>query len=62
MNNQVLQRVVLIKNREVVHGQLLYLQPEVQHLALVDSKDVADEAYTYEQALNPAEIGASLFR
>ncbi len=42
-------------------GQLLDLKREAQHLTLVDDKEVADEAYTYEWALNPAEVSALLF-
>ena len=37
-------------------GQLLDMKAEAQHLALVDNVDEADEAYTYEWALNPAEV------
>ena len=43
-------------------GQLLDLKREAQHLSLVDDKDTADEVYTYEWALNPAEVSALLFR
>lgn len=42
-------------------GQLLDLKREAQNLTLVDDKDAADEAYTYEWALNPAEVAALLF-
>ena len=42
-------------------GQLLDLKREAQGLVLVDDKDTADEAYTYEWALNPAEVSALLF-
>ena len=37
-------------------GQLLDMKAEAQHLAVVDNVDEADEAYTYEWALNPAEV------
>ena len=37
-------------------GQLLQLKAEAQHLTQVDSPDAADEAYTYQWALNPAEV------
>ncbi len=37
-------------------GQLLDMKAEEQHLALVENADEADEAYTYEWALNPAEV------
>lgn len=43
-------------------GQLLDLKREAQQLTLVDDKESADEAYTYEWALNPAEVSALLFR
>lgn len=37
-------------------GQLLQLKAEAQHLTQVDSPDHADESYTYQWALNPAEV------
>lgn len=37
-------------------GQLLDLKREAQQLTLVDDKATADEVYTYEWALNPAEV------
>ena len=37
-------------------GQLLDMKAEAQHLAVVENVDEADEAYTYEWALNPAEV------
>ena len=43
-------------------GQLLDLKREAQQLTLVDDKEAADEAYTYEWALNSAEVSALLFR
>ena len=42
-------------------GQLLDLKREAQQLTLVEDKDSADEVYTYEWALNPAEVSALLF-
>ncbi len=42
-------------------GQLLDLKREAQQLTLVDDKEVADKAYTYEWALNPAKVSALLF-
>lgn len=41
-------------------GQLLDLKVQSQHLTVLDSPDVADEAYTYEWALNPADVTALL--
>ena len=37
-------------------GQLLDLKREAQGLTLVDDPDTADEAYTYEWALNPERV------
>ena len=37
-------------------GQLLDMKAEAQHLAVVENVDEADEAYTYEWALKPAEV------
>ena len=37
-------------------GELLAMKADAQHLAIVEDADEADEAYTYEWALNPAEV------
>ena len=42
-------------------GQLLAMKAEAQHLAVVEDADEADEAYTYEWALNPAEVTHLLY-
>lgn len=54
--NALLQR---LRNKLSI-GQLLEIKAEAQHLSLVPSPDEADEAYTYEWALNPAEVSALL--
>ena len=41
-------------------GQLLDLKREAQRLISVESPATADEAYTYEWALNPAEVNKLL--
>ena len=41
-------------------GQLLDMKAEAQHLTAVESAGDADEAYTYEWALNPAEVSKLL--
>lgn len=41
-------------------GQLLKAKAEAQHLRQVDRADEADEAYTYEWALNPAAVTSLL--
>jgi hypothetical protein len=42
-------------------GQLLDLKLEAQGLKLVENKETADEIYTYEWAMNPADVTALLF-
>lgn len=42
-------------------GELLDLKAKAQHLTLVEKPDDADEAYTYEWALNPAEVTKLLY-
>ena len=37
-------------------GQLLDMKAQAQNLTLVENADEADEVYTYEWALNPAEV------
>ena len=41
-------------------GQLLAMKVDAQHLTVVENADQADEAYTYEWALNPAEVAQLL--
>lgn len=41
-------------------GDLLQLKAEAQHLELVKTPETADESYTYEWALNPAEVSLLL--
>lgn len=43
-------------------GQLLDIKTQAQHLTKVENPDEADEAYTYEWALNPAEVTKLLYR
>lgn len=54
--NALLQR---LRNKLSI-GQLLEIKAEAQHLSLAPSPDEADEAYTYEWALNPAGVSALL--
>lgn len=54
--NALLQR---LRNKLSI-GQLLEIKAEAQHLSPAPSPDEADEAYTYEWALNPAEVSALL--
>ena len=48
-----------LKNKLSI-GQLLDLKREAQKLNLVETPEEADEAYTYEWALNPAEVATLL--
>ena len=41
-------------------GALLDIKAKAQHLTVVDHAQDADEAYTYEWALNPADVTALL--
>ena len=41
-------------------GELLELKAKGQNLKLADSAAGADEAYTYDWALNPAEVNSLL--
>lgn len=43
-------------------GQLLEIKANAQHLSKVETPDEADEAYTYEWALNPADVTKLLYR
>ena len=48
-----------LKNKLSI-GQLLDLKREAQKMNLVETPEEADEAYTYEWALNPAEVSQLL--
>ena len=37
-------------------GQLLEMKAKAQNLTIVENAEYADEAYTYEWALNPADV------
>jgi hypothetical protein len=41
-------------------GELIDIKVKAQNLTRADSADEADEAYTYEWALNPAEVTSLL--
>ena len=42
-------------------GELLDLKAEAQHLAKAETAEEADEAYTYQWALNPADVTKLLY-
>ena len=41
-------------------GELLTMKASAQNLQIVDNAECADERYTYEWALNPAEVSLLL--
>lgn len=49
-----------LKNKLKI-GQLLDMKAQTQHLAVVENPEDADEVYTYEWALNPADVTKLLF-
>lgn len=53
---------LLIKlQKKLKVGELLKMKAEAQGLEVVDSADKADESYTHEWALNPAEVSKLLY-
>ena len=59
-NNEAVSLLLKRLKEKLSIGQLLHLKSKAQHLTLVDDPSSADEAYTYEWALNPTEIGKLL--
>ena len=43
-------------------GQMLRAKAEVQHLTVTDKRDSADEAYTYQWALDTAAVASVLLK
>jgi hypothetical protein len=41
-------------------GELLEMKAAAQNMSVVDTPDSADEVYTYEWALNPADVSLLL--
>jgi hypothetical protein len=41
-------------------GELLEMKAVAQNMSVVDTHDSADEVYTYEWALNPADVSLLL--
>ncbi|MBR1517643.1 MAG: hypothetical protein IJ620_05840 [Bacteroidales bacterium] len=59
-NNAVEALLLRLKNKASI-GDILMLKAEAQHLAIVNAADMADKAYTYEWALNPADVVKLLY-
>lgn len=47
--------------RKLKIGELLRLKAEAQGLEILDEENQADESYTYDWALNPAEVSKFLY-
>lgn len=47
--------------RKLKIGELLRLKVEAQGLEILDEENLADESYTYDWALNPAEVSKFLY-
>ena len=60
-NSEAIEALLRRLKEKMSVGQLLGLKREAQGLSLVEDPSKADEAYTYEWALNPAAVTAVLF-
>lgn len=56
LNTDTVQAMLRRLRQKVTIGQLLTLKAEAQSLTMVDSPDLADESYTLEWALDPAQV------
>ena len=54
------ERLLLSLKNKLSVGQLLTLKAEAQDLDIIEDRDTADEAYTYQWALNPADVSQLL--
>jgi hypothetical protein len=61
LNGNVVEALLKRLKEKLSVGQLLDLKREAQGLTLVKNPKEADEAYTYEWALNPANVGMLLY-
>lgn len=60
LNGNVVEALLKRLKEKLSVGQLLDLKREAQGLTLIEKSKEADEAYTYEWALNPANVGVLL--
>ena len=56
LNAEAIEALLHRLQQKVTIGQLLTLKAQAQTLTLVDTPEQADEAYTLEWALDPAEV------
>ena len=59
--SEAIEALLIKLQRKLKIGELLDMKAEAQGLEVVDSADKADESYTYEWALNPAEVSKLLY-
>ncbi len=60
MNTRGMMALLRRLEEKMTIGELLEVKADAQHLTKVDDEASADERYTYEWALNPAEVAALL--
>lgn len=59
--SQDIEALLIKLERKLKIGELLKMKAESQGLEIVDSAEQADESYTHEWALNPAEVSKLLY-
>lgn len=59
--SQDIEALLIKLQRKLKVGELLKMKAEAQGLEEVGSADKADENYTHEWALNPAEVSKLLY-
>ena len=60
-NQQDVEALLHRLQKKLKIGELLKIKAEAQNLEIVDSPELANESYTYEWALNPAEVNKLLY-
>lgn len=60
LNSSVVEALLRRLRDKMSVGDLLRMKAEAQKMTLVDQESLADECYTYEWALNPAEVSLLL--
>lgn len=60
LNSAVVEALLRRLREKMTVGELLKMKAEAQKMTLVDDERHADECYTYEWALNPAEVSLLL--
>lgn len=60
-NSEDIEALLKRLQRKLKIGELLQLKAEAQGLEILDEESLADESYTYDWALNPAEVSKLLY-